>query len=404
MNVHGGTGRPSRAAYGSTHPPMHASTWQRIPEGLQGPPATGCRRRRRARTTARSRRPAPSTRRWPRPSPRRPRGSRGRPARPAPPRRSSDALWNAACTVDGTTIDGFATEGEASRALHRQQHRLRTSRRHRLHGRARRVEQVAGEAEQVVLHRQQAGERGRVEAVGPGVRRHRLPPDPIDVRKPRVVDVGQRAPAVHRQVRGLASRKRASTSSISDLLLPARPRAHPSGTRQRPEAEQDQHRREHGEAVRDRRERRVRLDHVARSTTGSPRSRARARTGRARREAEGLGRGPHPGRRRPGSSPSVARPRPPRPAASRGGRPGSPRSRTSTTATAANTTPAGADCAVTEASAPSDRTPEARKYPVRLPIRAPSAAHAGVSTRAGPTKQTNRIVVAPDWPSTSSAR
>ena len=30
-NVHGGTGRPSRAAYGSTHPPMHASTWQRIP-------------------------------------------------------------------------------------------------------------------------------------------------------------------------------------------------------------------------------------------------------------------------------------------------------------------------------------------------------------------------------------
>jgi hypothetical protein len=25
-------------------------------------------------------------------------------------------LWNAACTVDGTTIDGFATEGDASRA------------------------------------------------------------------------------------------------------------------------------------------------------------------------------------------------------------------------------------------------------------------------------------------------
>ena len=29
--VHGGTGRPSRAAYGSTHPPMQASTWQRTP-------------------------------------------------------------------------------------------------------------------------------------------------------------------------------------------------------------------------------------------------------------------------------------------------------------------------------------------------------------------------------------
>ena len=29
--LHGGTGRPSRAAYGSTQPPMHASTWQRTP-------------------------------------------------------------------------------------------------------------------------------------------------------------------------------------------------------------------------------------------------------------------------------------------------------------------------------------------------------------------------------------
>ena len=30
-NVHGGTARPRRAAYGSTQPPMHASTWQRTP-------------------------------------------------------------------------------------------------------------------------------------------------------------------------------------------------------------------------------------------------------------------------------------------------------------------------------------------------------------------------------------
>jgi hypothetical protein len=29
--VQAGTGRPSRAAYGSTQPPMHASTWQRTP-------------------------------------------------------------------------------------------------------------------------------------------------------------------------------------------------------------------------------------------------------------------------------------------------------------------------------------------------------------------------------------
>ena len=29
--VHGVTARPSRAAYGSTQPPMQASTWQRTP-------------------------------------------------------------------------------------------------------------------------------------------------------------------------------------------------------------------------------------------------------------------------------------------------------------------------------------------------------------------------------------
>lgn len=30
-NVQAGTERPRRAAYGSTHPPIQASTWQRTP-------------------------------------------------------------------------------------------------------------------------------------------------------------------------------------------------------------------------------------------------------------------------------------------------------------------------------------------------------------------------------------
>ena len=89
------------------------------------------------------------------------------------------------------------------RALHRQQHRLRATRRHAAHGGRRRVEQVAGEADQVVLHRQQRREGGRVEAVRAGVRRDRLAADPVDVRKPRVVDVGERPATVHRQVGGL---------------------------------------------------------------------------------------------------------------------------------------------------------------------------------------------------------
>jgi hypothetical protein len=40
-NVHGGTGRPSRAAYGSTHPPMHASTWQRMPRDAASAASSG---------------------------------------------------------------------------------------------------------------------------------------------------------------------------------------------------------------------------------------------------------------------------------------------------------------------------------------------------------------------------
>ena len=59
------------------------------------------------------------------------------------------------------------------------------------------------EADQVVLHRQQARERGGVEAVGAGARRHRLAADPVDVGQAGVVDVGEGAAAVHGQVVGL---------------------------------------------------------------------------------------------------------------------------------------------------------------------------------------------------------
>ena len=65
---------------------------------------------------------------------------------------------------------------------------------------SRRVDQVEGEADQLVLHRQQAREGGRVQAVGAGVRRHRLAAERVDLRHPRVVDVGQRPAAVDRQV------------------------------------------------------------------------------------------------------------------------------------------------------------------------------------------------------------
>ena len=65
------------------------------------------------------------------------------------------------------------------------------------------VEQVAGEADQLVLHGEQAREGGGVQPVGAGVRRDRLAPDPVHLGQAGVVDVGQRAPAVHGQVAGL---------------------------------------------------------------------------------------------------------------------------------------------------------------------------------------------------------
>ena len=137
----------------------------------------------------------------------------------APPRRRSSAaaLWKAACAVVGQHhARGRSTSGRASRAaLHGQQHRLGAAGGHRADHAVRRVEQVGGEADQVVLHRQQARERRGVEAVGAGVRRHRLAADLVDLVEPGVVDVGQGAAAVHRQVVGAAARRAGGARRVS---------------------------------------------------------------------------------------------------------------------------------------------------------------------------------------------
>jgi hypothetical protein len=65
------------------------------------------------------------------------------------------------------------------------------------------LEEVRGEADQLVLHLHQRRERGRVQAVGVGVGSHRLPGHRVHVGAAAVVDVGQRAPALRRQVAGL---------------------------------------------------------------------------------------------------------------------------------------------------------------------------------------------------------
>ena len=139
---------------------------------------------------------------------------------------------------------GVDVRGAASRArLHRQQHRLGAARGHRPDRRVRRVEQVAARSRPGRSPSQQAGERRRVEPVGAGVRRHRLAADPVDVGQPGVVDVGQRAAAVHRQVARPAAPAAgpARRRSCSDLLLPAATSAASSGTAtSRPEAEQHQ--------------------------------------------------------------------------------------------------------------------------------------------------------------------
>ena len=109
-----------------------------------------------------------------------------------------------------------------ARTLHRQQDRLRAAGGHRADRAVGRVEEAAREADQLVLHLQQRGERRRVEGVGGGVGGDGLAGDPVDLRVAGVVDVGQGAAAVDRQVAGLQGRE-ALEGIRHGSFLPRRP-------------------------------------------------------------------------------------------------------------------------------------------------------------------------------------
>ena len=86
----------------------------------------------------------------------------------------------------------------------------------------RRVDEPARDADEVVLHGEQRGERRRVEAVRRGERRERLTADRVGRSQTRVVDVGEGASAVGGQVAGAhgrAARTRARISSWSMVIV-----------------------------------------------------------------------------------------------------------------------------------------------------------------------------------------
>ena len=84
--------------------------------------------------------------------------------------------------------------------LHGEQQGLGASRGGTAHRAGRPVQQVGCHPHQVLLHPQQQGEGGRVEPVGAAVGGQRLPPELVGLRQAGVVDVGQGAAAVGRQV------------------------------------------------------------------------------------------------------------------------------------------------------------------------------------------------------------
>ncbi len=206
--VHGGTARPSRAAYGSTQPPMHASTWQRMPRAAAMRRELGDRVDDAVRVGRRAR------------------DHQDRPVARLVDRRLGGGHVGGEVGADrhehrlhAEVVRGLverrvrgrgqhhARLGDVgvrvARRLHGEQHRLGAAGGDRADRGVGSVEQAEGEADQVVLHPEQARERRRVEPVGAGVRRDRLAADPVDVGQPGVVDVGQRPAAVHRQVGGL---------------------------------------------------------------------------------------------------------------------------------------------------------------------------------------------------------
>ena len=216
-----------------------------------------------------------------------------------------------------------------ARRLHREQHRLGAARGHGADRGVGPVEQAEGEADQVVLHPEQAGERRRVEPVGAGVRRDRLASDPVDVGQAGVVDVGERPAAVHREVARLERLEpfegvgHAATGGLVDLVGAERVAREPH------QADHDQQSGQHREAQRDRGLGGFRLGHVA---VGARPVAARGQHEReqpgAEREAEGLAGGPHAGvDADPGARRSAARRRPRRRGASPSGRPARRRTR-----------------------------------------------------------------------------
>ena len=204
-NVHGGTSRPSRAAYGSTQPPMQASTWQRTPARR----GAGGERGDRVDHAVRVGRCGPDDEHGPlvdggeHPVRVGPVVGTGRHHHRLDPEVVGGLVERRVHGVGDHDRRPLDVRAGVARGLHGEQARLRPPGGDRPDRGVRGVEQVAGEADEVVLHRQQAREGGRVEAVGAGVRRHGLAPDPVDLGQPGVVDVGQRPAAVDRQVAGL---------------------------------------------------------------------------------------------------------------------------------------------------------------------------------------------------------
>ena len=105
-----------------------------------------------------------------------------------------------------------------ARALDGQQDRLGAARGHGADSTVGGVEQPARKADELVLHLQERGEGRRVEGVGRGVGGHRLARYPVDLGVAGVVDVGEGAAAVHRQVPRLEGHQSLDRVSHAGLL------------------------------------------------------------------------------------------------------------------------------------------------------------------------------------------
>ena len=192
--------------WGSTQPPMHASTWQRMPRsgrqrgdlGDRVDDAVGVGR---GRGDDEHRGVVDGGRR------------RGR---VGAQRLGVDVDEDGADPEElgrlvergvGRGGDDHARVGDVRRALpggeHREQDRLGAARGHRAGEALGGVEQPAGQRDEVVLHLEEGGKGGGVQPVRRGEHAQRLEAHGIGVGEPGVVDVGQGAATVRREVVGL---------------------------------------------------------------------------------------------------------------------------------------------------------------------------------------------------------